>query len=143
LGDLFNLPILHKNLITMNSKELSLIKTFQREFKRQFKKELAIDFVAMNGVVNVKKTFDRKNFNKKEADKILNRMCQKYNADINIIKEREKRLAFKYPNETKAIGFYIKECLNMKWGLNDIMVNINRERTNGYFYIRKIKNKVW
>ena len=127
----------------MDSKELSLIKTFQREFKKQFKKELVIDFVAMNGVVIVKKTFDRKNFNKKEADNILNRMCQKYNADINIIKEREKRLAFKYPNETKAIGFYIKECLNMKWGLNDIMVNINRERTNGYFYIRKIKNKVW
>jgi hypothetical protein len=127
----------------MTSKELSLIKTFQREFKKQFKKELVIDFVAMNGVVIVKKTFDRKNFNKKEADNILNRMCQKYNADINIIKEREKRLAFKYPNETKAIGFYIKECLNMKWGLNDIMVNINRERTNGYFYIRKIKNKVW
>jgi len=143
LGDLFNLPILHKNLINMDSKELSLIKTFQREFKKQFKKELVIDFVAMNGVVIVKKTFDRKNFNKKEADNILNRMCQKYNADINIIKEREKRLAFKYPNETKAIGFYIKECLNMKWGLNDIMVNINRERTNGYFYIRKIKNKVW
>ena len=127
----------------MTSKDLSLIKTFQREFKKQFKKELVIDFVAMNGVVIVKKTFDRKNFNKKEADNILNRMCQKYNADINIIKEREKRLAFKYPNETKAIGFYIKECLNMKWGLNDIMVNINRERTNGYFYIRKIKNKVW
>jgi hypothetical protein len=127
----------------MTSKELTQIKKYQREFKKQFNKELAIDFVAMNGVVNIKRIFDRENFNKKEADKILNRMCQKYHADINIIKDREKRLAFNYPNETKAIGFYVKECLNMKWGLNDIMVNINRERTNGYFYIRKFKNKIW
>lgn len=124
----------------MTTKELSEIKKYQREFKKQFNKELVIDFVSMNGVVNVSRTLFKEKFNKSEADKILDRMCKKYNADINIIKDRKIKIAFKYPNEIRAIGFYVMECLKMKWGLNDIMVNINRERTNGYFYIKRFNN---
>jgi hypothetical protein len=122
----------------MTSKELTQIKKYQREFKKQFNKELIIDFIAMNGVVDIKRTFGREKFSKKEADKILNSMCKKYNADINVIKDRKERLAFNYPNETRAVANYVKECLKERWGVKEIMLHINRERTDAYYYIKKI-----
>lgn len=123
----------------MTSKELSQIKKYQREFKKQFNKDLIIDIVAMNGVVIVSNSAIKQNFNKTEADKILNRLCKEHEADLNKIKDRKERLAFKYPNEVRVIANYVNECLKRKWGMNEIMVNINRERTDGYYYIRKFK----
>ncbi len=121
----------------MTSKELSLIKTFQREFKKQFNKELAIDFLAMNGIENKPIAVVKQNFNKAEADKILIKECKKHKADINIIKDRKERLAFKYPNETRAVACYVKECLQKNWGVKEIMLHINRERTDAYYYMKK------
>lgn len=123
----------------MTSKELSLIKTFQKQFKKQFDRELAIDFLAMNGVENKPIAVVKQNFNKKEADKILIKECKKHKADINIIKDRKERLAFKYPNETRAVAYYVRECIQRKWGVKEIMLHINRERSDAYYYIKKFR----
>jgi hypothetical protein len=121
----------------MNTKELSLIKKYQREFKKLFNKELVIDFLAMNGIQKKPMVVVMQKFNKAEADKILIKECKKYKADINIIKDRKEKLAFKYPNETRAVANYVKECLKENWSVKAIMLHINRERSNAYYYMKK------
>ena len=122
----------------MNSKELTQIKKYQREFRKLFNKELIVDFSAMNGIV-LSNSFLKEDFDKQEADLILNRLCEKHNADLNLIKENKKRLAFKHPKEIKVIAEYIKECLDRSWELKEIMPNINRDRSVAYYYRKKFK----
>lgn len=123
----------------MNSTELNEIKKYQREFKRLFNKELVIDFVAMKGVPKVTERTLVLKFDTIEADKILSKLCKKHKADINIILEKKKRLAFRFPNEVKVVTDYVKECVNMNWGYKEIMLHINRDRSDIYYYLKKQK----
>lgn len=122
----------------MTPKELMKVKQYQREFQSLFNKCLEIDFIAMNGVeVTGMEEVDADIVAKQEVDleNLLNSCVAKYEADIDKIKERRKRLQVgAFTKERAAVREFSKLVVYLKCNIHEAAKLINRDRSVIYHY---------
>ena len=122
----------------MTAKELMKVKQYQREFQELFNKPLEIDFITMNGVeVTGMEEVDADIVAKQEVDlqKLLDNCVTKYEADLDKIKERRKRLQVNaFTKERAAVREFSKLVVYLKANVNEAAKLINRDRSVIYHY---------
>ena len=122
----------------MTAKELTKVKEYQRNFQDTFNKRLEIDFIAMNGVeVTGMDEVDADIMSKQEVDleKLLDSCVTKYEADIDKIKERRKRLQMgAFTKERAAVREFSKLVIYLKANVGEAAKLINRDRSVIYHY---------
>ena len=109
----------------MDTKELSKIKEYQREFKQLFNKSLEIDWELMN---NVQTKFSVK--------KLLENSFKKHKADINIL-FNNKRLPRGWSKEKMAVRDFSKFVIKNKLNIEEAAREIKKDRSIIYYYAGK------
>lgn len=122
----------------MSAEELMKVKQYQREFQKMFNKRLEIDFITMNDVeVTGMDEVDADIVAKQEIDlqNLLDSCIAKYEADVDKIKERRKRLQMgAFSKERAAVREFSKLVIYLKANINEAARLINRDRSVIYHY---------
>ena len=121
----------------MTAPELSAVKEYQHAFKEKFGKTLYIDWMGMNGVEVVNVTNKEENamtFSSLEA--LLEYCTEKYGADINILKSRDKRIHFgaALSKEKAALVEFSKIVIKNRLNARKAAEIVNRDRTVIYHF---------
>lgn len=122
----------------MTAIELMKVKEYQRDFQEKFNKRLEIDFITMKGVeVTGMDEVDTDIVAKQEVDlkRLLDTCVTKYEADIDKIKERRKRLQVgAFTKERAAVREFSKLVIYLKANIGEAARLINRDRSVIYHY---------
>lgn len=121
----------------MTAPELSVVKEYQRDFQEKFGKKLYIDWMGMNGVEVVSVNSEEETgmtFPSLEA--LLVYCTEKYGADINVLKSRDKRIHFgsKLSKEKAALVEFSKIVIKNRLNARKAAEIVNRDRTVIYHF---------
>lgn len=109
----------------MNTKELSKIKEYQREFKQLFNKSLEINWELMN---NVQIKFS--------VRKLLENSFKKHKADINVL-FNNRRMKKGWTKEKMALREFSNIIINNKLNIEEAAREIKKDRSIIYYYAGK------
>lgn len=126
----------------MTVAEMAKVKEYQRDFYEKFNKKLIIDFPGMNGSPKSVRIEHNENINKPTLKRLFDYCVNKYNADVNLIRQREFILRkSKHQNEKLAIEDFCKLVFHYKLNLENAAEMISRDRTCVYHYAGYKKRK--
>ena len=122
----------------MTSKQLSVVKGYQKDYFEKFAKILEIDWMKMKGIDRSLETYKDSDVPYRDLEDILNDAVKKHNANIEIIKNR-KRIDRQFPKERRALVEFARTVKANNLRTVAAANLINKDRTMIYHYSYETK----
>lgn len=122
----------------MKSKELSVVKGYQKDYFEKFAKILEIDWLKMKGIDRSLETYKDSDVPYRDLEDILNDAVKKHNANIEIIKNR-RRIDRQFPKERRALVEFARTVKANNLSTVAAANLINKDRTMIYHYSYETK----
>ena len=122
----------------MKSKELSVVKGYQKDYFEKFAKILEIDWMKMKGIDRSLETYKDSDVPYRDLEDILNDSVKKHNANLEIIKNR-KRIDKQFPKERRALVEFARTVKANNLSTVAAANLINKDRTMIYHYSYETK----
>ena len=122
----------------MKSKELSVVKGYQKDYFEKFAKILEIDWMKMKGIDRSLETYKDSDVPYRDLEDILNDAVKKHNANIEIIKNR-RRIDRQFPKERRALVEFARTVKANNLSTVAAAKLINKDRTMIYHYSYETK----
>ncbi len=122
----------------MTSKQLSVVKGYQKDYFEKFAKILEIDWLKMKGIDRSLETYKDSDVPYRDLEDILNDSVKKHNANLEIIKNR-KRIDKQFPKERRALVEFARTVKANNLSILAAANLINKDRTMIYHYSYETK----
>jgi hypothetical protein len=122
----------------MTSKQLSVVKGYQKDYFEKFAKILEIDWLKMKGIDRSLETYKDSDVPYRDLEDILNDAVKKHNANIEIIKNR-RRIDRQFPKERRALVEFARTVKANNLSTVAAANLINKDRTMIYHYSYETK----
>ena len=122
----------------MTSKQLSVVKGYQKDYFEKFAKILEIDWMKMKGIDRSLETYKDSDVPYRDLEDILNDSVKKHNANIEIIKNR-RRIDRQFPKERRALVEFARTVKANNLSTSAAANLINKDRTMIYHYSYETK----
>jgi hypothetical protein len=122
----------------MTSKQLSVVKGYQKDYFEKFAKILEIDWLKMKGIDRSLETYKDSDVPYRDLEDILNDSVKKHKANLEIIRNR-KRIDKQFPKERRALVEFSRTVKANRLSITAAANLINKDRTMIYHYSYETK----
>lgn len=122
----------------MTSKQLSVVKGYQKDYFEKFAKTLEIDWMKMKGIDRSLEEYKDSDVPYRDLEDILNDLVKKHNANLEFIKNT-RRIDRKFPKERRVLVEFARIVKANNLSTVCAANLINKDRTMIYHYSYETK----